>query len=709
MRGVPGRSAVRLRRVWGSFATIAVVAGLLGPPAQAAAPDLSPAPDQFPAVAKTADVPVLMSDGVTLLADVYRPATADGTPVEGRFPAVLGQKPYNKNSPAFGGAVELFVKHGYVHVIVDVRGTGNSGGQWDSFGPREQQDSREIAAWLVQQPFSDGRWATYGTSYMAINQFFTGATHPTGLKAMFPIIPAQDVYRDVIWHGGSIDAGFIPLWMGAVTALGALPVGAATSDPAQAGQALVDHLQGAARFQVPAAGSMVGGGDLAYDGEFYRQRSPGTVADQIDVPTFVVGGWWDLFQRGEPLIYNQLKLPPGRKQLLMGPWYHITAGKGLGAKDTPPTLEVLALAWFDRWVKGERNGVEDFGPVTLYEIGSGRWTTQPTYPGALEYRRMYLTPQKSGSSRNSANDGTLASGPPQTAARVANPANPVAGVCSRSSAQWTAGAFTPGQQCESDNRVNETGALVFTSPPLGADTRLIGPLGLTLRASTTARDTTWVATVTDVAPSGESNELTMGWLMPSRRAVDRSRSTVTPDGDLVAPFHPFTKESVLPVTPGKVETLNVELFGTNALLRKGHRLRLALTNGDIPHLLAAGPDVPTQIGAVNTVEMEPRSPSFLTFGVLPDAGLLAPKRSCASRRRFKIRVREPGRGVRLRSVVVRVDGRRAKVRRTRGRFTADVDLRGRKRGLYRVSVVAKGTDGRLYRDDRRYRTCVRRG
>lgn len=708
MRRVQGRSAARLRDAWCTAVTLVTVCGLLAAPAPAAGPELTQGPDDHPAVHKTADVPIVMSDGVTLLADIYRPARADGSPVEQRFPVVLGQKPYNKNSPAFGGVVETFVRHGYVHVIVDVRGTGNSGGHWDSFGPREQQDSREIAAWLVQQPFSDGRWATYGTSYMAINQFFTGAARPAGLKAMFPIIPAQDVYRDVIWHGGSIDAGFIPLWMGAVTGLGALPVGAATSDPAQAAAALMDHVQGAARFQVPAAASMAGGGDLAYDGDFYRQRSPGTVADRIDVPTFVVGGWWDLFQRGEPLLYQQLDLPAGRKQLLMGPWYHITAGRGLGAKDTPPTLETLALAWFDRWVKGERNGVEDFGPVTLYEIGSGRWTTQRAYPGVLEYRRLYLTPRKSGTSGNSVNDGTLASGPPESASSVTNPANPVAGVCSRSSAQWTAGAFTPGQQCESDNRVNETGALVFTSPPLGADTRVSGPLGLTLRASTTARDTTWIATVTDVAPSGESNELTMGWLMSSRRAVDRARSTVTPDGDLVAPFHPFTRESLQPVTPGKLETLNVELFGTNALLRKGHRLRLALTNGDIPHLLATAPDAVAQIGAVNTVAMDPRSPSFLTFGVLPDDSLLARRRACASRRRFSIRVREPRRGVRLRSVRVRVDGRAAKVRRSRGRWTAVVDLRGKRKGRYRVTVTAEGSDGRVYRDDRRYRTCAGR-
>jgi len=84
------------------------------------------------------------------------------------------------------------------------------------------------------QPFSDGDLVLYGASYMGINQILTAAQHPPGLKAIFPIIPAEDVYRDVTWHGGAIDAGFIPLWLGLVTALKIEPPNYTGSDPAEA-------------------------------------------------------------------------------------------------------------------------------------------------------------------------------------------------------------------------------------------------------------------------------------------------------------------------------------------------------------------------------------------------------------------------------------------------------------------------------------------
>lgn len=79
-------------------------------------------------------------------------------------------------------------------------------------------------------------------------------------------------------------------------------------------------------------------------------------------------------------------------------------------------------------------------------------------------------------------------------------------------------------------------------------------------------------------------------------------------------------------------------------------------------------------------------------------------RACTSRRRFVIRLREPRRG-RLASAVVTVDGRRVKVRRSRGRLVAVVDLRGRGRGAFAVRVRAKTSTGRTIRETRRYRTC----
>jgi len=148
------------------------------------------------------------------------------------------------------------------------------------------------------------------------------------------------------------------------------------------------------------------------------------------------------------------------------------------------------------------------------------------------------------------------------------------------------------------------------------DLHLSGPISLALRGSTTARDTTWIATVTDVSPGGESTQLTAGWLLASRRALDRRRSVAARNGDLVAPFHPFTRASVQSVEPGHTDTLNVEIFNTDAVIKRGHRLRLAISSGDVPHLLQPAPALANSVGSVNTVHYGPRQASFLTVPVV---------------------------------------------------------------------------------------------
>jgi hypothetical protein len=82
-------------------------------------------------------------------------------------------------------------------------------------------------------------------------------------------------------------------------------------------------------------------------------------------------------------------------------------------------------------------------------------------------------------------------------------------------------------------------------------------------------------------------------------------------------------------------------------------------------------------------------------------------RRCVSRRRFAIRLRQP-RGVRIRSAVVTVSGRRTTARRQGGRFVATVDLRGLRRGRFTVQIVITTTSGKTISGSRRYRTCAPR-
>jgi len=99
-------------------------------PSALAPRSFDPGPGSYPGVSTTRDVPIVMRDGTRLYADVSRPAAADGSPAPGRFPVILTQTPYNKNSSGASsqltGSDPLFPTHGYVQVAVEVRGTGSS-------------------------------------------------------------------------------------------------------------------------------------------------------------------------------------------------------------------------------------------------------------------------------------------------------------------------------------------------------------------------------------------------------------------------------------------------------------------------------------------------------------------------------------------------------------------------------------------------------
>jgi uncharacterized protein len=447
-------------------------------------------------VAVIRNVMITMSDGVTLAADVYRPADRQGNPVPGRFPVVLTQTPYNKSFGPLAFRSDYLIRRGYVQVIVDVRGTGGSGGTWDSFGPREQLDGKELVEWAASsaRPWSDGRVALHGLSYGAINQLFTAAQHPKGLKAAFPVVPMADSYRDVVASGGEIDASFIPSWLGLVTAAGLAPPTYSATDPSMAAQTYASHTRGAVTFQAANIVNAMRGGTLAYDGPFYRQRSPIEIISRVRVPTFVVGGWFDLFQRGEPLLYQGLRANGVPTRLLVGPWYHITAGQGLPA-DGVPSLDVLELHWFDHYVLGRPDpDLARLAPVTYADLGTGRYRTASQWPPAgVRYTERYLSgPASPGRS------GSVVSKPAAHQRPDTMVWEPFSGVCTRSTVQWTAGAGAS-SPCETHNEANDLTGPTYdlrVTRPL----RLAGPISVGLSLSTNGRDCMITVRVEDVAP-----------------------------------------------------------------------------------------------------------------------------------------------------------------------------------------------------------------
>ncbi|HEY6759411.1 MAG TPA: CocE/NonD family hydrolase [Baekduia sp.] len=589
------------RRVAGALALVAMT---VLPAAAAPADDGGGGADWTPytrpaqfATVTDKDVPIVMSDGTVLKANVTRPDAP------GQFPVLVTQTPYGKDGAvilALGGQTDGLVQRGYVQVTVDVRGTGKSGGSWDSFGPNEQHDGYDIVEWAARQPWSTGAIGLDGPSYMGLNQLFTAALHPPHLKAIFPVVPMADGYRDIVFSGGDINVSFIPLWLGLVTGGGL--VGA---DPLT----LLQHVGGAFSFTAPTLLGSFEGGSVTYDGPFWKTRSPIEVLDQVKVPAFVVGGLHDLFQRGEPLIYERLK---GRvpARLLMGPWTHVggSQGEGLPA-DGVPSLTDLQLRWFDHYLKGLDTDVDGIPKVTQYTYGDDRYETAPDWPDPrLDPQTWYLRGAASVSRDAPAAGGADAQ--PQSFVQ-----QPLSGVCTMSTGQWTAG-LGEGLPCFTDDRANTlSGGASYESAPLASDLRVSGPIAARLWVTTTASDAAVSVRVDDVAPDGTSTGMTTGWQTASFRAVDTSRTRVV-RGHVLQPWHPFTKESVLPVAAGAPTALDVEVFPTNWVLKAGHRLKIVVDPGDFPHQLPPLPALAARLGGQVRVLTEPAHPSSIELPVV---------------------------------------------------------------------------------------------
>ena len=121
---------------------------------------------------------IRLRDGVTVYADVYRPSR------EGRFPAIVVRTPYGVQREATGVHDRMIslARMGYAVVNVDVRGRYESEGTWDPFRA-EAKDGYDVVEWAAKQPWTNGKVAMQGGSYLGHTQWATlgeAAAEPRG-------------------------------------------------------------------------------------------------------------------------------------------------------------------------------------------------------------------------------------------------------------------------------------------------------------------------------------------------------------------------------------------------------------------------------------------------------------------------------------------------------------------------------------------------
>ena len=560
---------------WLRFGALPLAVGLLliQPRLQSTVQDAQPV--RFPAdVAARNDilvdnhVPVRMRDGVTLYADVYRPTGS------GRHPVLLSVTPYStERFPTAYDAAVYFAQRGYVYIFQDVRGRHESEGVWVPF-VNDEKDASDTIEWAAKQPWSDGKVAMQGGSYLGQNQWRAAQAKPASLVTIFPMVASTSIYHDWITLNGGWRLSFNFGWG---------PVRQESRIMQNPGPHTIDGLRAIHYDQVQrhlplnTMQQLVGRHARFYDDwlanpDYNAYWKPFNVEEQFDkiaIPVHTFGGWFDIFSQGTLRGYVGMSQKGATDRarrgsnLVIGPWGHGPTQK-FGAIDFGPTANVdaltLQLRWYDYWLKGMDNGLASEAPVKLFVMGRNAWVYEREYPLArTDYRPLYFS---SGGNANAAGgDGRLtwtkpAGASPSDRFRY-DPNDPVPSVGGNNCC-GTPTAAGPMDQRPIEGRRD---VLIYTTDVLQEEIEVTGPVKVVLYAASDATDTDFVAKLVDVHPDGSSYNMAEGII----RA--RYRESLT---------------SPKLLTPGEVNRFEIDLVGTSVAFLKGHRIRVHVTSSHFP-------------------------------------------------------------------------------------------------------------------------------
>ena len=574
------------------------------------------------------DVPATMRDGVTLRANIYRPAT------EGEYPVLLTRLPYGKDFPLGSSVLDPVqaARRGYIVVVQDTRGRFASEGEWYPLRD-EGPDSYDTVEWAAALPGSTGKVGMYGASYFGFTQWAGAIQNPPHLAALVPYVTWADPHAGVFSRGGALELGIQGGWLLETGLDTVLRRERGNPDPRVGYGKMVALAHEIDRLLIDGYQSLplkafepfkrTNLGQSFFDGledPFAPAYSaPSTILghhDQVRVPAYNAGGWYDIFLGGTIRNYQEMRArgatPEARQaKLLIGPWTHSNPGHtvgdvyfGYGASAALINLQMdfmsLQLRWFDRWLKGVENGVEQEPPVKIFVMGENVWRDEQEWP----LSRAVPTPfylHSDGHANTLGGDGSLSTEAPteESADRFEyDPLNPVPTL---GGSLLMPATYRPGPR---DQRPIEqrSDMLVYTSEPLERDLEVTGPVTVTLWAASSAPDTDFVARLIDVHPDGFAQNLT--------------------DGIIRARYRQSLEEPEL-LEPGNAYEYTIDLWATSNLFKAGHRIRLDVTSSSFPrwdrnlntgHRIGADAEMQT---ATQTILHDRAHPSRVLLPVIP--------------------------------------------------------------------------------------------
>ena len=506
------------------------------------------------------DVAMRTRDGVELRSDIYLPA--GGAPA----PALLLRTPYGKRNVFNQGYAHpaWYVSRGYVVVCQDVRGRWDSGGEFYPYA-NESGDGVDTIDWIAAQRWCSGAVGMYGFSYGGATQLLAAAEAPAALLAAAPGMTGSSYCEGWTYRNGALNHAFILSWAAELAMDQALRAGDEASAAALAD--IVSHpaelyarlpvreaIPEALRAYAPYLDHWFD--HPVYD-DFWKQWSPRERYDQMTFAGLHIGGWYDIFL--EPTIenFNALTRRGGAHQMLVvGPWYHMPWSQRVGDVDFGAEgrnlIDDLQIRFFDRWLRGERNGIEEEEPVRLFVMGTKRWLTAHRWPPDGT-NTMILHLSSDGRANSLNGTGRLrhepAGGEAPPDAYPADPHLPIVSLGGRSCCNANIAPMGPADQRPEEARND---VLVYDGDLLDSDLLCVGEPDVILAFACDCPTTDVVARLVDVHPDGTAINVSDG--------ITRLSET----------------------NEGRVVEVNLTLSPTAICFQAGHRIRLEVTGSSFP-------------------------------------------------------------------------------------------------------------------------------
>jgi putative CocE/NonD family hydrolase len=458
-----------------------------------------------------------LPDGAELVSDHYYP------PQPGPHPTLLMRQPYGRDiaSTVVYAHPVWFARHGYNIVIQDVRGRGDSQGEFYPFR-HEARDGADTIAWLRARPECNARVGMYGFSYQGMTQLLAAAERPDGLACIAPGMTACDLYHGWFYYNGALRLASTLGWglqmLKADTRRKQLREASDRLEQAWANLAaqtsVLPTREHPALHGAGVPQYVLDWFDRAEPGEYWTSLDVSQKLDHIQVPALHISGWYDTYLYGSIdgflglCHYAGSDFAREHQYLIAGPWQHIPWGDRVGPADFGPEAlldtDAILLRWFNHWLKdsGEFSGEPR---IRHFVLGENRWRHAEAFPVNPADASHILYLHSAGKANSRKGDGVLSTTPPASDEPcdvfVYDPEVPVLA---------PGGPAAPSGQFDQATLELGNNLLLYTTPPLAQPLRVFGIPRVSLYCATSSDHTDFVAKLVRARPNGVAEFICIG-------------------------------------------------------------------------------------------------------------------------------------------------------------------------------------------------------